>query len=135
PHGAASSVEFVHTEVQDLKEQNKISKKTEEETKQRLEKLEQMNSVLNNHVIDLQARSMRYNLIFYNIKENKEENTTEIIHNLIESHFGIEDAKMIKIDRSHRMGKQQGTKPQAIVAKFNYFPDKVRILANTRKLK
>jgi hypothetical protein len=126
-----SSVEFVHAEVQDLKEQNKISKKTEEETKQRLEKLEQMNYLLNNRVIDLQARSMRDNLIFYNIKEN----TTEVIQNLIESHFGIEDAKMMKIGRSHRMGKQRGTKPRAIVAKFNYFPDKVRILANARKLK
>ena len=46
-NAVTSSVEFVHAEVQDLKEENKISKKTEEETKQRLEKLEQMNSVLN----------------------------------------------------------------------------------------
>jgi hypothetical protein len=60
------------------------------------------------------------NLKFYNLKENK-----EVIHNLIESHFGIEDAKMMKIDRSHRIEKQRGTKPQAIVAKFNYFPDSV----------
>ncbi|CAB4025333.1 Hypothetical predicted protein [Paramuricea clavata] len=43
-----SSVEFVLSEVQDLKEENKISKKTEEETKKRLEKLEQMKPVLNN---------------------------------------------------------------------------------------
>ena len=35
-----SSDEFVHAEVKDVKEENKISKKTEEETKQRLEKLE-----------------------------------------------------------------------------------------------
>ena len=61
------------------------------------------------------------NLIIYNIKENKDENTSEVIHSLIESLFGIEDAKMMKIDRSHRMGKQRGTKPRAIVAKFNYF--------------
>ena len=79
---------------------------------------------------------MRDNLIFYSIKENNEENTTEVIHNLLESHFGIENAKAIKIDRSHRMGrKQQTTKPRAIVAKFNYFPDKQNILANAKKLK
>lgn len=130
-----SSLEFVHTEVQDLKEEIKISKKTEAETKQRLEKLEQMNSTLNNRVIDLQARSMRDNLIFYNLKESKDENTTEVVHSLIESHFGIEDAKSIRIDRSHRMGKQRGSKPWAIVAKFNYYPDKARLLASARKLK
>jgi hypothetical protein len=29
------------------------------------------------------------NLIIYNIKENKDENTSEVIHSLIESQFGI----------------------------------------------
>jgi hypothetical protein len=48
----------------------------------------------------------------------------------------MENAKTIKIDRSHRMGrKQRGTKPQAIVAKFNYFPDRERVLSNAKKLK
>ena len=44
--------------------QKKITKITE-----RLQKLEQMNSILNN-------------LLFYNVAENKEENTTKIVSNL-----------------------------------------------------
>ncbi len=80
---------------------------------------------------------MRDNLIFYNVEENDEENSTEIVHSLLECHFKIQDAKSIKIDRAHRMGKKQrgAAKPRAIVAKFNYFPDKVRILANAKNLK
>ncbi len=80
---------------------------------------------------------MRDNLIFYNVEENDEENSTEIVHSLLESHFKIQDAKSIKIDRVHRMGKKQhgAAKLRAIVAKFNYFPDKVRILANAKNLK
>jgi 3-methyladenine DNA glycosylase/8-oxoguanine DNA glycosylase len=79
---------------------------------------------------------MRDNLLFYNIAEKTEENATELVHSLLESQFSIEDAKEIKIDRAHRMGrKKQGSKPQAIVAKFNYFPDKQRILSNAKKLK
>ena len=80
---------------------------------------------------------MRDNLIFYNIKENDGENTTEVIHSLLESHFGIENAKAVKIDRSHRMGRklQHARKPRAIIAKFNYFQDKQKILTNARKLK
>jgi hypothetical protein len=106
------------------------------EVQQRLEKLEQINPALNHRVIDLQARSMRDNLIFYNIAEKTEENATELVHSLLESQFGIEDAKEIKIDRAHRMGrKKQGLKPRVIVAKFNYFLDKQRILSNAKKLK
>ena len=94
-----------------------------------------MNSVLNNRVIDLQARSMRDNLLFYNVAENKEENTTEIVYNILESHFGLENSKEIKIDRAHRMGRKIKGKPRAIVAKFIYFSDKQRILMNAKKLK
>ena len=111
--------------------------KSEEESKQRLVNLEQKNTSLNNRVIDLQARSMHDNLIFYNIKENDGENTTEVIHSLLESHFGIENAKAVKIDRSHRMGRklQHARKPRAIIAKLNYFQDKQKVLTNAKKLK
>jgi uncharacterized protein (DUF3084 family) len=67
-----NTVEFVHAEEQDLKKENEKAKKTEREVQQRLEKLEQINPALNHRVIDFQARSMRDNLIFYNIAEKTE---------------------------------------------------------------
>ena len=79
-----------------------------------------------------------YFLIFYNIKESHGEDTTEIIKDIMENTLGIENAKSIKIDRSHRIGKnkaQTTTKQRPIVAKFNYFPDKERVLTNARKFK
>jgi hypothetical protein len=33
------------------------------------------------------------------------------------------------------MGKPRGSKPRAIVVKFNYYPDKEAILRNARKLR
>jgi hypothetical protein len=33
---------------------------------------------------------MRANLIFYNIDEHEGENTTSLIHNMLEEHLGIE---------------------------------------------
>lgn len=132
------SITFVHAEVEDIKKENEQLKISEGETKKRIENLEQLNSTLNNRVIDLQARSMRDNLIFYNIKESHGEDTTEIIKDIMENTLGIENAKSIKIDRSHRIGKNQAqttTKQRPIVAKFNYFPDKERVLANARKFK
>ena len=133
------SITFIHAEVKYIKKESEQLKKSKGETKKRIENLEQLNSTLNSRVIDLQARSMRDNLIFYNIKESDREDTTEIIKDIIENTLGIENAKSIKIDRSQRMGKKQAkrtTKQLAIVvAKFNYFLDKEQVLANARKFK
>ena len=90
-----------------------------------------------NSVIDLKARSVHDNLLFYNLPENRDENTTEVVQNLLGEKLGLENAKNIKIDRSHRLDKKKSgeSKPRPIVAKFNFHQDKVTILQNARKLK
>ena len=76
--------------------------------KRRLENVEQRCTSMNNSLIDLKARSMRGNLIFYNMPENKDENTTDVILSLLESKFGMKEAKSkVKIDRSHRLGRKR----------------------------
>ena len=69
------SIDFAHAEVKDLKDNQKIRKIKDEEIRVKVEKLEQENIALNNSVIDLKARSMRDNLIFFNIEESERENT------------------------------------------------------------
>ena len=132
------SIEFAHAEIYELKEDNEARKKVDDETRQRIEKLEKDNAILNNSVIDLKARSMCDNLIFYNIEEHEHENTTDIIHKLLEEKMNIQDAAMkLKIDRSHRLGRrrERTDKPRPIVVKFNYHQDKEHIRFNAKKLK
>ena len=131
------SLEYTQAEVSDLKTENDLRKDIDKRMAERIEILEKDNERLNNSVIDLRARSMRDNLVFYNIKENAKENTTEIIHKLLEEKFNIQNAsEKVKIDRSHRIGKprRDTEKPRPIVAKFNFYPDKVNILRNAKKL-
>ncbi|CAB4041677.1 Hypothetical predicted protein, partial [Paramuricea clavata] len=131
-----NSIDFAHAEVVDLKEDNKVQKIKGEEIRARIEKLEQENTALNNSVIDLKARSMRDNLIFYNIEETERENTTEKVHGLLEEKMGFKDAATkIKIDRSHRIGRaRRDGKPRPIVVKFNWHQDKEQIRFNAKKL-
>jgi hypothetical protein len=63
-----ASMEFVHAEVADLKKESEEWKKEDLEVKRRLQRLEESNALLNNRVIDLQARWMRDNLLFYNTR-------------------------------------------------------------------
>ncbi len=132
------SVEFAHEEIGDLKKENERKTKDDKETLERITKLESENTKLHNAVIDLEARSMRDNLLFYNIDEQEHENTTKIIHDLLEKKMGIENAQsMVKIDRSHRLGKKrvESRKPRPIIAKFNYHQDREYIRMNAKLLK
>ncbi len=126
------------SEIDDLKKENKEKAQVQRETTERINKLETDNIALLNSVIDLKARSMRDNLLFYNMPEQSDENTTAMIHNLLEEKLGFEDAAMkIKIDRSHRLGKKKRgeIKARPIVAKLNYHQDKVPIMRNAKNLK
>ena len=100
--------------VDDSKAENIAWKKTDEDTKQQLKKLQKENEILNKRVIDLKARSMCDNLIFYNLPESKDEDTTNLIYGL-----EIKDARVnLKIDRSHRLSKPKSgmTRLRPIVA-------------------
>ena len=81
---------------------------------------------------------MRDNILFHNVPEDENENTSEKIYKILEENLQISDAReKIKIDRSHRVGtKRDGNrKPRAIVVKFNYFQDREHIRMNASKLR
>ncbi|XP_028409101.1 protein unc-13 homolog C-like [Dendronephthya gigantea] len=133
-----TSLEYAHAEIKDLKKENETMKADQAKSSERIQNLERNNNTLRDKVIDLQARSMRDNLLFFNMPENDKENTTEMIHELLETKMGMEDARNnVKIDRSHRIGrrKEGNRKPRPIVVKFNYHQDREFVRLNARKLK
>ena len=78
------------------------------------------------------------NLIFHNIPESDKESTDDSIHTLLEGKLNMVDARgRIKIGRSHTMGRKnlKTNKPRLIVAKFNFYPDKEKILSTAKLLK
>ena len=133
-----ASLEYAHAEIADLKQENEVMKKNNEKSMERVEKLKRDNEMMRNKIVDLQARSMRDNLLFFNMPENDKENTTEMIHDLLENKIGIEDARnKVKIDRSHRVGCRRvgNNKPRPIVVKFNFHQDREYVRMNAKNLK
>ena len=65
---------YNNEEINDLKEDNKRRKENDLITDKRIETLEEPNATLPSRVIDLQSRSVRDNMIFYNISKKKDEN-------------------------------------------------------------
>lgn len=97
---------------------------------------EEKQATLKADIKDLRCRSMRDNLIFYKIREEKDENCENKILDFIENQMHIDNAKTeIKLHRAHRIGTYDGTKTRPIVAKFAYYPDRERVRKAGKELK
>ena len=122
------SLEYAHSEIQDLKQENK-------NLQEEVEKISvaHTNTVdtLTRHektMIDIQARSMRDNLIFSGIPETEGENTEDILSEFIRKELGY--GEQISFERVHRIGPrhgQNGPKHRPIVAKFSHFKTKEEV--------
>ncbi|XP_061178382.1 uncharacterized protein LOC133187025 [Saccostrea echinata] len=79
---------------------------------------------LRESMIDLKARSMRDNLIFSGIWEEKNEDTEAVLQEFI--HRKFKHYYEISFERVHRVGKwnEFNEYPRNIVAKFSFFKDR-----------
>lgn len=131
------SLDFMSKETSEMKEQiknNDDGLKT---------KLQQNVSDMENirfKTIDLEDRSRRSNLVFFNFKEESNistEDCEEKVENLLKS-LNILNGEDIWIDRAHRLGKykeENETKPRPIIVKFSYYKQKEKIIKNGIKFK
>ncbi len=90
--------------------------------------LSEENKKIKETVIDLQARSMRDNLVFSGIPESAEEDPEATVKNFIKTYLKLPEdtVENICFERVHRMGakKPGAPRPRPIVAKFGYFKQK-----------
>lgn len=103
--------------------------KLEEEQKAR-------NTNLRSEIVDLKSRSMRDNLIFYKIAEERDECCETKILEFIETKLGIANATTeIKLHRAHRIGAYRPDRTRPIVAKFAFYPEREKVRRAAKNLK
>ncbi|XP_028519031.1 protein unc-13 homolog C-like [Exaiptasia diaphana] len=129
------SCEYAHESYEELKKEQEEEGKAIRKLEERIDKIEEENKKLKDDTIDLRARSMRNNLLFYNIPEEEDEarNSKSLIEGVIED-IGL-DVSLIEIDRAHRIGKKTSGKPRPIVSKFLRYQDREEVRRNAYKLK
>ena len=91
----------------------------------------------NEKIIDLQARSMRENLVIQGIKEDDDETwakTQEKVVGFMKNNLKITGANKNMIERAHRVGQKNSRKPRQIVAKLTSSSTKDLIFRNVRNL-
>ncbi|XP_055363122.1 uncharacterized protein LOC129603849 [Betta splendens] len=133
------SLEFSQQQVISLATENEALKGTVQSLTEDVAQLAAENKKIKEGIIDLQARSMRDNLVFSGIPEQAEENTETTIKNFIKQQMKIpaEVVDKMAFHRSHRLGgrRPDGQRPRPIVAKFHDFKAKKLVKSRGRQLK
>jgi len=97
---------------------------------------QQNESSLKDEIQDLKCRSMRDNLLFHRLPEEKDENCEQIVLKAIEEKLKIANATTdIRIQRAHRIGAYNTAKTRPIVVKFAFYPDRERVRQAARQVK
>ncbi|XP_052818029.1 uncharacterized protein LOC128244052 [Mya arenaria] len=93
-------------------------------------------TALKAEIQDLRCRSMRDNLLFHKLSEEKDENCEEKILQFIQEKLKTENAsQQIRLQRAHRIGPYNPEKTRPIVAKFANFPDREKVRRAAKELK
>ena len=95
-----ASYTFVNETTDELRKEQGKHNKLIAALDAKIAKLEVTTTTLKQDVVDLRSRSMRSNLVFYNLPEREKEEPMEIIFNLLEKKMGIEEPKL-KDTRPH----------------------------------
>lgn len=118
------------------KAQNDI-KSSVKDTGKEIQEMRRVNEQLQDQITDLQARSMRDNLLFFGLAEFRghgRENCVNIINDFCETEMGIPDIRE-NIERAHRLGKFVVNKTRPIVVKFSNFRVRENIRTNAFRIK
>ena len=132
-----SSMFDKHVQYREKNERDVKKLKLEnEELKTQMRLSKENNNKLYDEVQELKARSMQENLLFFGVREERDEQgemTETVLREFIKREITVaSDVKVddISFDRVHRLGRRRfnsDTKPRPIVAKFEKFKDRETI--------
>ena len=133
----SAKVTTMETQMSNLERSRQFDSKTLDEMKKKqsdlekmIKKMEKSENEQKERLLDLQCRQMRDNLIFYNIRDERQESDEECVnklYNFLEDDLKITNARMIKTDRVHRLGRYSPVKTRPIIVKFCFYQDREMI--------
>ena len=91
----------------ELAKQQKMNRDALKNISDKVANIEVQNAKLQQDLIDPRARSMRCNLLFYNLPESEQEDPFTIIREVLNEKMGIDENGDIEIERAHRLGRKR----------------------------
>lgn len=139
------SLEFSQEQIESLSKENKTLKNSVSAITDQLTSITTQlatvtadNKAMKETILDLQARSMRDNLVFTGIPERIVDNPEEAVKDFMinKLKLPIDTANRITFHHVHRLGqKNNNNRPRPIVAKFEHFKQKETVQRQGKQLK
>lgn len=133
------SLEFSQQQVASLVTENQTLKEDIKKLTEGMTQLSGENKRFKESLLDIQARSMRDNLVFSGIAETAEEDAETTVRQFIQHQLKLpsDTVKNISFHRVHRLGgrKPGNSRPRPIVAKFEHFKQKEQVKGRGRELR
>ena len=109
--------------------------------KSRVDETDNQVNAVRMKTVDLEDRSRRSNLVFFNFPEASRhvtENCETMVEELLHSLNVVDPRIEVWMERAHRLGRRRpehDTKPRPIIVKFSYFKQKELIIKNGSKFR
>ena len=131
------SLEFGHAQIETLAKENTTLKQSVGTLTSQLDLVTAENKKMKESILDIQARSMRDNLIFTGITEQQNEDPEKLVKNFITDQLKLPagTANNITFHRVHRLGQKNAHRPRPIIAKFEHFKQKMIVQKQGRELR
>ena len=132
----------VKRDIQELQSETKTLKTTVKDIEASLAFKEAEVDTLRKEIKELkdiqlykEVYNKRENLWFLDVPEVADENTSDVLHRVLEDELQTENASQIEFQRVHRLGKKTDGSTWPIIARFLRFPDHERIFQKAMELK
>ena len=136
------SLNFAQENITQLQNELAKTKTTVEEHSDDLDSMDADIEALKRRNIKLEAYTRRENMRIYNVTEESEETTEEVVRNLFVNKMQIpsQDAMAIRFERVHRIPTtkaKQGSQhsPRPIIVRFSHYQDKEHVRSFVNNLK
>ena len=136
------SVDFANQEIETLKAEVAKTSATVEENIEDIESFDTDIEALKRRNIKLEAYTRRENVRIFNVKEEVDENTEEVVRNLFVTKMQIplEKVRNIRFERVHRItsktqSQRQPNRPRPVIARFSHYQDKEFVRSFYKNLK
>ena len=129
--------------VNELEDFKSVSTKVTKTLKQESDHLRERLELLERRVDNDEQRSRNQCLLIHGIPEDEDEDTNDVVVDVIKSKIGISDFSVGGVQNSHRLGpreKKRNTrssviKPRPIILRFVYYCDRQAVFRNKKRLK
>lgn len=124
-------------EISAYKDSLEFTQKEHDDSKERISQVENDTTANKDRLVRQELYNRRWNLLFFGVNEERDENCKEKVKRIISNNLNIPDADQIKFCGVHRIGRQRmgQRRNRPIICRFTCREDRERVYKAKAKLK